>query len=290
MNSGYPAAYSKHRCLFSSAILLLTLLALSSPHGRSMTCVSNLVIIGVPILTFSVAAPPRIPFSAQLLLLMRGLESFLLGALLTLRGRRQDAKTVHAQFRQLVEAMYLKDTDSLPESFKADPERLHHARRLAFLGSVMAVGAGLMLPLAYPSTFTYGQGGQAILVIALDLVVLTVTSRLVLERFMIRLWESSHVLPAGSATLRSIRTVSFCLLGGALGSIGAMVIVIAGALACAVETSWLPMVHEVHFIEPIFWFIQHTAPLALPYGILVGTILGYGMGFTKSVTTESNRG
>jgi hypothetical protein len=288
MNSGYPAAYSKHRCLFSSAILLLTLLALSFPHGRSMTCVSNLVIIGVPLLTFSVAAPPRIPFSAQFLLLMRGLESFLLGALLMLRGRRQDAKAVRIQFRQYVESTYLNDTDAVPESFTTDPERLHHARRLAFLGSLMAVGAGLMLPITYPTIFTYGEGGQAIFVIALDVIVLTVASRMVLERFMIRLWESSHVLPTNTATMRSIRTFSFCLLGGALGSIAALVIVIAGALACAIETSWLPMAHEVHFIEPVFWFIQHTAPLALPYGILLGTILGFGMAFTKSVTNGSD--
>ena len=256
---------------------MMTLFALATPRCQHLPFFSALIVIGIPILTFQVAAPPRIGLIRLMTLLGRGAEAVLLQLFLLGSRRGTDAKRVREQHRQRVERAYFGSEAPTENPLAADPERLHHARRLAGLGTLFIVGAGLCLPLIYPNTFTYGSGCQAVAVILTDVFIFTVVGRTVMERFMIRLWESSFTIPTDSLAVRRIRSASLLLLGAALGSIAALMMVIAGAVACAIETSWFPIASHIHALEPVFWFIQRTAPLALPFGIMVGTVLGGGL-------------
>ena len=131
---------------------------------------------------------------------------------LFLSKRGVDAKRVRQQYRQRVEHIYLGEDQRGTTLLGSDPERLHHARRLAGLGTIFIVGAGLSLPFVYPNTFTFGSGCQAVAIVLTDLFIFTVVGRIVMERFMIRLWESSFTIPTDSVAVRRIRSASLLSL------------------------------------------------------------------------------
>ena len=167
----------------------------------------------------------------------------------------------------------------MSEAIVSDPLRFHHARRLATFGTLFAVSAGLALPFVFPNTYTFGDFPEAPFVIALDLLVFGLVGRVVAERVSVHLFTANHILRAGRPHVSRLRTMPLSvLLGVALGAVGSLVVVSAGAMACAVETSW---VESTNFIEPAFWFIRKTAPEGLPIGIALGAILGAGIGLAQ---------
>lgn len=273
------SAAAKDRCVFTSVLLLGALFALSASPCARVPLVSALVIIGVPLMTFGVAAPSRIGLFRELALFLRGMEASVLSFLLMAMGRRKDARATRDRQRTRVEGAYMAVDDRLGELVRMDPLRLHHARRLALFGAGLTVLAGLGLPMLSPSVYTFGSWPQAPFVILLDLVVLGFAGRLVGERISIRLLEASEALRGDDAWSSRLRVMPVSmLLGAALGMVGSFVVVSAAAAACAIETSWMA---PTTFIEPAFWFIRMTAPDALPLGIGIGAILGAGMGLAQ---------
>lgn len=273
------AANAKDRCVFTSVLLLGALFALNASPCARVPLVSALVLIGVPVMTFLVAAPSRIGLFRELALLLRGVEATLLQVLLFSVGRRQDAYRARDRQRTRVESAYMAVDDRLGELVRLDPLRLHHARRLGFLGAVLTVVAGLGLPLLAPQIYTFGEWPEAPFVILTDLAVFAVVGRLVGERIVIRLLEATEALRSDDAWSSRVRVLPIAtLLGAALGMVGSFLVVSAAAAACAVETSWMG---PTSFIEPAFWFIRSTAPDALLLGIGIGGILGAGMGLAQ---------
>lgn len=273
-------AMGRDRCVFSSVMLLGALFALSASPCARVPLISALVIIGVPLMTFGVAAPSRLGLGRELGLALRGLEATLLSSLLMFMGRFDVARRVRIKQRERVETAYAATSPRMAEAVFSDPARLHHARRLATFGAVVAALGGVGLPLMYPSVFTFGNGPEALIVIAIDLLTFGIVSRIVAERTMLRLFEATHALAEGGVVMSRLQAAPLTvMLGAALGAVGALVVVSAGAMACAAETS---MFSEASFYTPAFWFIRKTAPLGLPLGIAVGAILGAGMGMAVS--------
>jgi hypothetical protein len=268
---------SKDRCVLTSIMMLGALFALSTSPCARVPLVSALVIIGVPLMTFAVAAPSRIGLIRELALFMRGLEATLLQVLLFAVGRRRDAYRARDVFRARVENAYAAGSDRLADAVRDDPLRLHHARRLASLATLLALLGGVGLPFMFPDVYTFGEFPQAPFVLAFDILTFGLVGRLVGERVLVRLFEASHALHDGTPS-RLRATPLTIMLGAALGAVGALVVVSAGAVACAIETSWFDV---VAFHEPAFWFIRKTAPHALSLGITAGALLGAGMGLAK---------
>ena len=280
MRCTQPYAAHKDRCVFTSIMLLGALFGLSAAPCARAPLVSAFVIIGVPLMTFGVAAPSRLGFLRELGLLLRGAEAGVLTSLLMAMGRFQAARAVRAKHRAHVENTYRATSERLAASIGTDPARLHHARRLAGFVATLAVLSGLALPFTHPATYTFGDGPVAIGVFLLDLVTLTVVGRVVGERVALRLLEATWALSEDLGPIPRVRALPLtAMLGAALGAVGALVIVSAGAAACAIETSWMI---DANFYEPAGWFIRKTTPLALPLGIAAGAILGAGMGMAQS--------
>lgn len=276
MRCASSCAINKDRCVFSSVMLLGALFALSASPCARVPLVSALVIVGVPLMTFGVAAPSRIGLLRELALALRGAEAFLLSSLLMVLGRFDVARRVRLTHKARVENQYCAVSPRMADAVLSDPARLHHARRLASFGTIVALLGGVGLPLMYPSVYTFGAWPEAPFVIAVDLFAFGLASRLVAERTMVRLFEATHALADGGAEVSRLRATPLTvMLGAALGAVGALVVVSAGAMACAFETSW---VDPSSLYTPAFWFIRKTAPLGLPLGIAVGAILGAGMG------------
>ncbi|MFZ9888750.1 MAG: hypothetical protein ACO3JL_14720, partial [Myxococcota bacterium] len=255
----------------------------TSPCSRARL-IAALVVVGVPWMTFRVAAPGRLSLLRELALLWRGAEAAALSVVLTFLRRRQDASRVVERQRARVEAAYMSLDDRLGELARHDPLRLHHARRLAFFGAGITVIAGLALPILQPSTYTFGDWVEAPFVVLLDALVLTCSARVVGERMMIRLLEASEALRGQDPRASRARTLPIVtLLGGALGMVASFVVVSVAAAACAVETVWLagPYHLSVGYLEPAMWFIRATAPDALPLGVGIGAILGAGIGWAQ---------
>lgn len=269
----------RERCLFTSVMMLGALFGLMASPAARVPLVSTFVVVGVPLMTFAVAAPSRLGLLRELALFMRGAEAFGLAALCMLVGRVGDAKAVLLRQRIRVENAYSADTGRLAPVIAADPLRLHHVRRLALLGTVLALIGGNVLPLLHPETYTWGNDWTAIAVVALDFVVIGLVSRLVSERMAIRLLEATHALGGGHPVAARLRVVPLAsMLGAAMGAVGALVVLSAAAAASAVETSWMV---ETNLVAAGFWFIRETAPYALPLGIGIGGILGAGAGFAQ---------
>ena len=70
------------------------------------------------------------------------------------------------------------------------------------------------------------------------------------------------------------------VLGGALGSIGSLVVVTFAACASALET-WLTGELTCGLFRPALWFLRSTAGDALHLGICAGAILGVGLALKK---------
>lgn len=269
----------RERCLFTSVMMLGALFGLMASPAARVPLVSTFVVVGVPLMTFAVAAPSRLGMLRELGLLVRGAEALGLAALCMLVGRIGDAKAVLLRQRIRVENAYSADTGRLAPVIAADPLRLHHVRRLALLGTVLALVGGNVLPLLHPETYTWGNDWTAIAVVALDFAVIGLVSRLVTERMAIRLLEATHALGGGHPVAARLRVVPLAtMLGAAMGAVGALVVLSAAAAASAVETSWMV---DTNLVAAGFWFIRETAPYALPLGIGIGGILGAGAGFAQ---------
>lgn len=279
MRSSSTAA-AKDRCVFTSVLLLGALFALNASPCSRVPLVSAMVLVGVPVMTFLVAAPSRLGLFRELSLLFRGAEATLLSGLLYLTGRRQDAFRARDRHRARVESAYMAVDDRLGQLVRLDPLRLHHARRLGFLGATLTVAAGLSLPILYPQVYTFGDWPQAPFVVLLDVVVFGLVGRLVAERIVIRLLEATEALRGNDPWASRVRVLPIStLLGAALGMVGAFLVVLAGAAACAIETSWIAPFST--FFEPADWFLRTTTFAALPLGIGIGAVLGAGMGLAQ---------
>jgi hypothetical protein len=273
------AAMGRERALFASVMMLGALFGLMASPAARMPLVSSFVVVGVPVLTFAVAAPSRVGLLRELGLLFRGLEAFVLAGLLGIVGRFADARAVVMRQRVRVENAYSRDTDRLGDVVGADPQRLHHVRRLATFGALLAVLGGVGLPLLFPSTYTFGDWPMAPFVLLLDVATIGIASRVVTERMMIRLLEATHALGGGDPTAARFRVVPLStMLGAAMGAVGGLVVLAVAAGASAIETSWIAEVDMVHAAR---WFIEQTALLALPLSISIGGILGAGAGLAQ---------
>lgn len=269
----------RERCLFTSVMMLGALFGLMASPAARVPLVSTFVVVGVPLMTFAVAAPSRLGLLRELGLLVRGAEALGLAALCLLVGRIGDARAVLLRQRIRVENSYSADTGRLAPVIAADPLRLHHVRRLAMLGTVLAVLGGNVLPLLHPETYTWGSDVSAVGVLLLDVLVIGIVARLVSERMAIRLLEATHALSGGHPIAARLRVVPLAtMLGSAMGAVGALVVLAAAAAASAFETSWMV---ETNLVAAGFWFIRETAPYALPLGIGIGGILGAGAGFAQ---------
>ena len=248
VNRDRSACGARERFAFSSVMLLGALFALSASPCSRVPLISALVIVGVPLMTFSVAAPSRLGMFRELRLLWRGLQAVALRGLLMILGRGHDAKTVRKTFEREVEMNYRESSWRVNDAIDADPARLHHARRLASFATALAVFGGLSLPYLRPNEFTFGHGAEGALVFGIDLLTFAVAGRLVAERILVRLFEAgvalSDVRSESGAAVRI--TPLTTLLGAALGAVGALVVVSAGAVACGFETSLLEHGANLH--------------------------------------------
>jgi hypothetical protein len=264
------------RCTVGSVLGLGALFGLMVSPCSRLPLVSAFVVVGVPLLTFLVAAPSRLGLVQELALMTRDAQAMLLGALCALTGRRREVAAVVSVHRARVEAAY---TAGLGSFVAEDPLRLHHARRLASLGALLAVVAGVGLPFVAGDVYTFGDFPAAPFVFLTDLIVIGVVARVVTERIAIRLFEASAALAAGPAWLARARAVPLTgMLGGALGAVGALVVLAAAAAASGVESM---VVFDADFARASVWFLRQTAPMALPLGIGIGSILGVGMGLAQ---------
>jgi hypothetical protein len=271
---------SRERCLFASVMMLGALFGLMASPAARAPLVSLFVIVGIPLLTFAVAAPTRLGLVRELALLFRGLEAVVLVGLCAVVGRGTDARAVLLRHRVRVENAYASDGGRLAAAVAGDPERLHHNRRLGALATALTVLAGVALPYVFPQTYTYGAFPVAPLVFLVDLTVLAVVGRIVSERMMIRLFEATHALAGGHPTAARFRVVPLSgMLGAAMGAVGALVVLAAAAGASALETSWI--FGDVDLLSAGFWFIRETAPVALPLGIAIGGVVGVGSGLAQ---------
>ncbi len=269
----------RERCLFTSVMMLGALFGLMASPAVRLPMITIFVVIGIPVLTFAVAAPSRLGMTRELALLLRGLETALLSALLFVVGRFGDARAVRLRQRVRVENAYASGTGPLSQIVASDPLRLHHLRRLGLLGAVLAVIAGNALPLVFPQTYTWGDDVGAVGVLALDVLTIGFAARLVTERMAIRLLETTHALGGGTVWAARARVVPLsAMLGTAMGAVGALVVLATAAAASAVETTWL---FDTDLVAAGLWFIRETAPLALPLGIGIGGVMGAAAGMAQ---------
>lgn len=270
--------------LFSPVMMLGALFGLMASPAARVPLVSGFIVIGVPLLTFAVAAPSRLGLVRELGLLMRGLEAALLAGLCVLGGRRDDAAAVLQRQRVRTENAYAAAHGRLGAIVGADPLRLHHVRRLGLFGALLTVVAGNALPLLRPETYTWGDDFTALAVVAFDVLVVGLVARVVTERMAIRLLEATHALGGGRPVTARLRVVPLSTtLGAAMGAVGSLVVLAAMAAASALESSWIV---DANLVAAGFWFIRETAPLALPLGIGVGAILGAGAGLAQPPLPE----
>jgi hypothetical protein len=267
---------SKDTCAFTSLLLLGGLFAVSASPCRTLPVFSLLVIAGVPLITFAVAAPSRLGLRRESGLFVRGLEALLLGGLLFVIGKRQASRAVFLRQRLRVESAYGQSGGPFARAVGRDPSRLHHARRLAFFATLWLVVAGLTLPLTN-GNYTFGPFPYAPFVFALDALVLMAVGRLVSERIALRLLEATHSMRAAGATRIRMLPISV-MLGTALGAVGALLVGGAMGLASAVETAWMPGMSTY----PTILYVGTFALMALVPGILLGAVLGSGLSMAES--------
>lgn len=267
----------RDRYVFTSILLCAGLLAMqASPHART-SFGPLLVLLGVPAMTFAVAAPGRLGLWREIGLFLRGLEAFALSNALLLIGRVHDAVSVRAAHRVRVEDAYEASHPSFSAVIREDRLRFHHVRRLASFVTVGVVLAGMTLPMLESGVFTFGEWPAAPFVWMLDLVTFAVAGRVVTERMALRLLELTRVARApGPIVARLTLTPVAGLLGLALGAVGALVVVGAGAVACALETGWLSP--DVPMVLAARWWFHQTAVDAMGMGMAFGAIMGMGVG------------
>ena len=265
------------RCMFSSVLTLGALFGLMvSPCARA-PLFSAFIVVGIPLLTFLVAAPSRLGMFGELRLFVRDAQAGLLGLLCLVTGRSRQAATLVDAHRVDVEAAYAAGLGAV---IAGDPLRLHHARRLAMLGASLAVLAGVGLPFMAGDIYTFGAFPEAPLVFLTDVIVIGFAARLVTERIALRLFEAAVALAGGGAWAARMRTAPLtAMLGAALGAVGGLVVLSAAAFASGVESV---AVLDADFARAGVWFLRQTAPMALSLGIGIGTIVGAGVGLAQS--------
>jgi hypothetical protein len=264
------------RCLFSSVMALGALFGLMvSPCARS-PLLSVFAVVGVPLFTFLIAAPTRLGAFAELRLFGRDVAAGILAGLCVLVGRKNDARTVVNVHRTDVEARYA----DLGSTLAADPLRLHHARRLAWLGAGLATIAGVGLPFIAADQYTFGGFPEAPLVFLTDVLFIGGAARLVSERMAIRLFEASVGLGnSGGVWAARARSVPLTtMLGTALGAVGGLVVLTAASVASGLETA---AAFDASFLPATVWFLRSTAHMALPLGMGIGAIMGAGVGLAQ---------
>ena len=268
-------ASGAERCVFTSVLALGALFGLMiSPCARS-PLISAFAVVGVPLLTFLVAAPTRLGVFGELRLFGRDLGAGVLAALCFVVGRRTDAKSVLRHHRLEVEGVY----GATMPAVAADPLRLHHARRLGLMAAGLALIAGVGLPFFHSGSYTFGEFPQAPFVFLLDVLVIGGAARFVGERIAVRLFEASSALAGGNAWAARARSVPLTtMLGAALGAVGGLVVLMAASLASGVESV---AIFDVDFARATFWFLRSTAPMALPLGICIGGVMGAGVGLAQ---------
>jgi len=276
---GSCAAAGRERCLFTSVMMLGALFGLMASPAARVPLVTVFVVVGIPLMTFAVAAPSRLGLFRELALLVRGVEAFGLSALCAITGRFGDARAVMMRQRVRVENAYARETGSFGQLVAADPLRLHHVRRLGLFATILTLLAGNALPLLHPETYTWGDDWTAPFVFVLDVLVIGISTRIVAERMGIRLLEAAHGLGGGHPMAARFRVVPLTMmLGGAMGAVGALIVVSAAAAASAVETSWMI---ETNLFAAGWWFIRETGFDALVLGIGVGSVFGAAAGLAQ---------
>lgn len=274
-----PCGVARERCLFTSVMMLGALFGLMASPAVRLPMITVFVVVGIPLLTFAVAAPSRLGLVRELALLLRGVEAGALSAMLFGVGRAGDARAVLLRQRVRVENAYAAGTGRLAQIVAADPLRLHHMRRLSLFGAALAVLAGNALPLIFPQTYTWGDDASAVAVFAFDVLTIGLAARLVGERMGIRLLETTHALGGGGVWAARARVVPLAtMLGTAMGAVGALVVLAVAAGASALETAWL---FDTDVVGAGLWFIRETAPLALPLGVGIGGVMGAGAGMAQ---------
>jgi hypothetical protein len=232
----------------------------------------------VPLLTLLVAAPSRLGVFGELAMMLRDAQASLLSTLCVAVGRKREARMVIDAHRAEVERAYARHP-RLAGLIAGDPLRLHHARRLGVLATVLAVVAGVGLPFVASETYTFGDFPEAPFVFLTDLLAIGLAARLVTERMTLRLFEASAALSGGDMWTARLRVIPLTtMLGAALGAVGGLVVLSAAAGASAIESV---AVFDADFGRAAFWFLRTTAPLALPLGIGIGAILGAGLGLSQ---------
>lgn len=277
------SASGSERCLFSSVLALGALFGLMASPCARVPFVSAFVVVGVPLLTLLVAAPSRLGLFRELAMSLRDLQASLLSTLCVAVGRKREARLVVDSHRAWVERTYANNT-RVAALIDIDPLRLHHARRLGFFATALAVFAGVGLPFIAGETYTFGDFPTAPFVFGFDVLVIGLASRVVTERMTLRLFEASVALSGGDAWTARLRVLPLTtMLGAALGAVGGLVVLSAAAGASAVESV---AVFDADFGRAAFWFLRTTAPMALPLGIGIGSILGAGMGLSQPHTVR----
>ena len=281
MRCGLPSqdnAPASERCLFSSVLALGALFGLMASPCARVPFVSAFVIVGVPLLTLLVAAPSRLGMFRELSLFARDAQASLLSALCVAVGRKREARMVIDSHRASVERAY-SHHPRLSALVQGDPLRLHHARRLGVMAALLAVVAGVALPFVAGETYTFGDFPHAPFVFLADVLVIGFAARFVSERMALRLFEASAALSTGTSFASRLRVIPLTtLLGAALGAVGGLVVLSAAAAASAVESV---LVFDADFGRSAFWFLRTTAPMALPLGVGIGSILGAGLGLSQ---------
>ena len=270
-------AGTHERCLFSSVLALGALFGLMASPAMRTPMAGVFLIVGVPLLTFLVAAPSRLGLFSELRLFVADTQAAILGGLCLLVGRRAEARAVVAQHRANVERTY--GQFRLAPLVAADPLRLHHARRVGMMGALLAVLAGVGLPFIASDTYTFGDFPTAPLVFLIDVVAIGLAARIVSERIGIRLFEASTALRGGSALSARLRTVPLtAMLGAALGAVGGLLVLVAAAVASGIESV---LVFDADFARSTIWFLGATALSALPMGLGIGAVLGVSVGLAQ---------
>jgi hypothetical protein len=268
---------------FLPAVIALGALfgAATSPCSRGALW-SSMALVMVPWLTFAIAAPSRMPLVRQLRLFGADLESVVLYMLARVAGRRDAATRVQEAHRQRVEHVYAGT--SAADLVTADPERLHHARRVAFMTASTAIISSLAVPFAFPSVFTYGTGLSSVVVFGIDLVVACVVIRLVTERAALRLAESSFALGDQLPHARVRLVPLFAMLGGAMGLVGGMLVLLADGAASAVETY---LVFGQSMARSFSWFVATMSPLTMVTSMLLGSVMGVSIALAQRASNTT---
>jgi len=242
-----------------------------------------LVVIGIPVLTFFLAAPGRLGLRPEIGLLWSGFQVLVLWPWAALKRRGDLSRAVVLRHRVRVEETYRKVDGVIGDLAEEDPLRLHHTRRIAFFATLWVVGAGLSMPVFFRD-FTYGSFPEAPLIFLVDLVVLSLFGRLVTERIALRLLEGTLMANFASGTSRWVILVWAPLAGAIFGAVGALVVGQVFGLTSALET--VVAFPQIAGTTTLFAFLVSFSLMSLLPGVILGMVLGFGVLMTARVRKQ----